>query len=271
MRYRNLIKNVTGGWMFSLLLAFATTAFAEDKVISQRLPDHAFRLIGGGTNPWALPEVDEKSKYYLFRGRSEPAREHQGSRFVTPEILESLKQQQMLYQQSPGGEQNLRPGPYQPGPYQSVPRRTLPDHSMPGQFMPAPPGYGLSVPGSSMYAPPTSNMLDQRGYGLPSDGMSYSNPMLDVPSVSPWGSPSWGNTSDLLQRGGAFPWMPDAAVGGLPPIHVQPFADKRYDEFGDKKGNRQNPGEAGKREDDRVRPLPGNVFNPFSFAPNGNL
>lgn len=243
--------------MFSLLLTFVSTAVAEDRVAldfagEQPLSDYSFQLIESGSNPWALPQVDEQSKYRLFRGQKNPSKTHQGSRFVTPEILESLKQQQMLYQQPSA---NLR---------NRVPPKTFPNQNqytrpMPIQPVPTQPAYGLSAPGSSMYAPPMYSMPSPRGYGMPLDGMSYSNPMVDVPSVSPW-----GNTTDLLQRGGSFPWMPDAAVDGLPPIHVQPFADSQDSgaDWGDYEGDGRN---------EAVTPFPKNVFNPFSFGPNGNL
>ncbi len=247
MQYRNHINKVTGGLMYSLLLAFAPAAFAGDKVISQQIPDYSFQLIDSRSNPWALPQVDEQSKFQLFRGQQGRPQQHQGSRFVTPEILESLKQQQMMYQRLPG-DRLINRGSYGMAPQQRRPVQDLPVQNLPAQTLPAPPVYGLSVPGAtgpSIYAPPMYNMPNQGG---------YSNPMIDVPSVSPW-----GNGSDLLQRGGSFPWMPDAAVGGLPPIHVQPF-------MGNQGGTDEN-----RRLNDRLNPLPNNVFNPFSFGPNGNL
>ncbi|MBE9563686.1 MAG: hypothetical protein IMF17_00475 [Proteobacteria bacterium] len=247
MLYRNLIIRVTGGLMFSLLLAFASTAFAEDRVVDGPLiSDYSFQLIENGSNPWALPEVPEQSKYQLFRGQRNQSKEHQGTRFVTPEILESLKQQQMMYQQPSANGRNR------------VPSKNNSNQGRFNRTMPAQPAYGLSAPGSS-YTPPMYSMPSPGGYGMPLDGMSYSNPMVDVPSVSPW-----GNTSDLLQRGGTFPWMPNAAVGGLPPIHVQPFAEDQDADanWGDYDGRELN---------DDVKQFPGNVFNPFSFGPNGNL
>ena len=251
-------------WVLSLLLSIAVTAHTEE-AIAQVIPHDSLQLAANQGNPWALPEAEDKSQYGQFPGhdtqKKNPVFKQRGYRFVTPEILESLKQQQMLYQQIPGYDQ--RPGYEQ--------RRARPYQSRPGQLVPTPLMPGLSMKGPSLYQSPM-----QRSYGLPPDGMSYSNPMYDIPEVSPWGS-----DSNLLQRGGSFPWMPDAAVGGLPPIHVQPFGD---DAFSNSHGFDQAwPEEKTNNQGGVTMPLlpsmqmplqnapQNNIFNPFSFGPNGNL
>jgi len=80
-------------------------------------------------------------------------------------------------------------------------------------------------------------------YNYPTYGLGYGYPLYNAPAVSPWGS-----SPDLLYRGNSFPWVPDAAIGGLPPIHVSPL-----------------------RETDEEEKLPEyNVFDPFSLLPNAN-
>lgn len=89
-----------------------------------------------------------------------------------------------------------------------------------------------------------------QGYpALPSYGMGSVNPAYDVPAVSPW-----GETPDVLHGGEQFPWMPNEAIGGVPPIYVPPFVgNNRPDNVDGSTGRMGNE-----------------VFNPFTFLQNRN-
>lgn len=107
----------------------------------------------------------------------------QTERFVSPEFLESLKQQQQRYQVMPENQQYRQPEP--------------------GRFMQIQPGTGS--PGQGVY-------------GYPLYGTGSANPLYDTPAVSPWsGGP------DVLYRGESFPMVPNEALGGFPPMHVPSF------------------------------------------------
>jgi hypothetical protein len=74
--------------------------------------------------------------------------------------------------------------------------------------------------------------------------MGSLNPAYDVPAVSPW-----GETPDALYRGDQFPWMPNEAVGGVPPIHVPPYTNtNQFDVMDEPTNNTENK-----------------VFNPYTF------
>ncbi len=77
----------------------------------------------------------------------------QTDRFVTPEFLESLKQQQH-------------------------------------QIMPENRRYHRPAPRSFMQMQPGSGLPGQRAYGYPSYGTGSANPLYDTPAVSPWGDGS---------------------------------------------------------------------------------
>lgn len=138
-----------------------------------------------------------QERYYSQKQQQDQEHLYQDFGFVTPETLESLKQQQTQTQLMPGSEQHQR-------------------------FM--------------------QQTYGQRQYAYPSYGTGYSDPLYNTPAVSPW-----GGTPDILYRGNSFPWVPDAAIGGLPPIHVPPLGDP-----------------AGTERQEY------NVFNPFSLVPYGN-
>ena len=197
MQYR-MINKISVSLVPVLLATLAVTAVAENS-----------------GNPWALPQVPEKvpnfqraPQYGQQRYQDDQTNiQYPGYRFVTPEILDSLKKQQMQTQQIQGDY------PYRQHRRQSVP---------PAQ------GY----------------------YGLPPASMGFADPLYDTPAVSPWGS-----DPDVIYRGESFPWVPDAAIGGIPPINVSPFIGN----------DEQDTVESGSQQ------KPTNVFNPFTFAPNGNL
>lgn len=224
------------GCFFSLLTIIATTAIAGDgsyQSSPQYSPpvmnnqygsnqQNSRQFMRSQVNPWQLPQETVRVPGFerLPKYQNQPYQsdqqagqyqnnQNQMGRFVTPEILESLKRQQMQTQQMPGNKQQYQ---RQAIPYQPV--------------------------------------MD--GYGGSSYGMNNFSPLYDEPAVSPW-----GNGSDVLYRGesfpgsapGAFPWVPNEAMGGLPPMHVPAFGESDNVDV-------QNPD---------------NVFNPFNFMPNRGI
>jgi len=228
MQHCTINNKFTASRVFRLFATIAVSAMtvsaAADNSIHQQLPHYSLQLAGGQSNPWVLPQAPENTpgfqrspydRYQQYPGNQADT-QYPGYRFVTPEILESLKQQQMQMQQVPGNHSNhqyrLQPSmPLQPGPGQPV--------------------------------------QDYYGYP-PGGGMGFSNPLYDAPAVSPW-----GNGPDVLYQGESYPWIPDAAIGGIPPIPVQPWT---------KNNESRKLGNGSKQNEN-------NVFNPFIFGPNGNL
>lgn len=210
MQHRMINNKFSVSLVFSLLATLAVSAVA-----------------GNSGNPWALPPAPETPALFQAPGfQHAPQYGHQqyqddqtniqypGYRFVTPEILNSLKQQQMQTQQVPG----------------NFPYRQYRRQSTPQQLMSEPPVQGY--------------------YGLSPAPTGFTNPLYDTPAVSPWGS-----GPDVIYRGESFPWVPDAAIGGIPPMNVSPFINN----------NGQGAVESGSGQNQP------NVFNPFTFGPNGNL
>lgn len=255
----NLIiyKIITGSFktgLFMVVATVVTTAILSQKSFaSQSLYQYSVQLVAEQTNPWALPQTSEQfmesQQTPQFRGRSKAQPERsdvyrfysgQMGRFVTPEYLESLKQQQMQMQMMPpmmpeGRQYNQRKYRRSPS-TQVMPQQTWP--RLPAQES------GQGYNGS-----PT--------YDIGKD-MGNVNPLYDVPAVSPWSS-----GSDLIYRGGSIPdslpgdfsgslpWVPNEALGGLPPIHTPhayPFMGSEYDS---------------------ERGIEDKVFNPFTFLPYG--
>ena len=250
MQRRLIYKIVTGSLLFSLLMTNLATAGSGTE---KSLLKHSPQLLAGQWNPWILPEVPEKtmgfqcpadSQSEQYYGKPTGTRE-QGQplefknrlsgRFVTPGILESLKQQQIQMQITPRYE------PYS----QLRPRQRMPQQPM------------KNLPEKNYY------------YGEPSYGMGSVNPLFDAPAVSPWGS-----GPDIIYRGQSFPesfsgvmpdsspWVPNEAIGGLPPIHVPPFAGSSN--WRELNSTNSNNAEAENIE----RRIENNVFNPFTFAPS---
>ncbi|MFV9615940.1 MAG: hypothetical protein ACNYZG_08290, partial [Gammaproteobacteria bacterium] len=112
---------------------------------------------------------------------------------------------------------------------------------------------------------PVTRLPEKSYYGNPTYGMGSANPLYDVPTVSPWGS-----GPEVIYRGGSFPgalpdsspWVPNEAIGGLPPIHVPPF------EAGSNWGRLNNTGSNNAEAEYSERQKDNNVFNPFTFVPN---
>ena len=255
MRRRLIYKIYAGSLLISLLMSNLATAGSG---IEKSLLKHSPQLLAGQWNPWALPEVPEntmgfqcpadsqseqpygKPSYGKPMGTQEQGRpiefkQHLGGRFVTPGILESLKQQQIQTQMTPAYE----------------PHRQL----RPRQRM--------------QQQPVTRSAEKNYYYGEPSYGMGTVNPLFDAPAVSPWGS-----GPDVIYRGQSFPdsfsgvlpdsspWVPNEAIGGLPPIHVPPFeAGSNWRELNSAGSNNAEAENIEKRTEN-------NVFNPFTFAPS---
>ena len=235
MQYRVIYNNFISPSIFALLIIMSVTATADTAAypslaqdsptatFNQYSPDYYMmrRPIDAPRNPWVLPPKIVGTQRFEavtnYSRQSVQANQQMGQyrdnynqrdRFVTPEILESLRVQQQQLQTMPD------------------------DQSLPSQVRPQQPAAGV-------YAPPTYNM-------------GSVNPLYDVPVTSPWAS-----GSDVLYRGqsfsdyapGATSWLPNEAVGGLPPMPVPAFGAMDNTDV-------QNPE---------------NVFNPFNFMPNRSI
>lgn len=224
MQYRIIFNKFTGSWVFSSLMVIATTGSADSYLSQQypQYPQYSQPNYGGQpgsrqTNPWLLPQTQEKSRDYQtfpsYQGQqpherqspqeSQADKQKQNFRFVTPEILESLKQQQTRSQLMPGSEYHQ----------QNMSRR---------------PARG--------------------GYGYSPYGQGYTDPIYGLPGVSPWGI-----GADVLYRGQSNPWVPNEAIGGIPPIPMPSWDENSYQDELDSTENQKY-----------------DVFNPFTLLPNGN-
>lgn len=102
MQYRITYKIITGCWVCSSLMLIASTVMADSNV----MPTHSIQLLAEQTNPWLLPEKQEDmpdfKKFPNYHNQknqeSSKNRQGQGARFVTPDIIESLEQQQKKHQ-----------------------------------------------------------------------------------------------------------------------------------------------------------------------------
>ena len=254
MQRRLIYKIYTGSLVFSLLI---TNAAAADNYTKDSLLKYPPQLLAGQWNPWVLPKVPEKTTGFQCpaewqseqsqdksagtqgQGQTPEFNKRLSGQFVTPGILESLKQQQIQTQMTPSYES-----------YRQRPQQRMPQQRMPQQ--------------------PVTRLPENRNYyGEPSYGMGYANPLYDVPAVSPWGS-----GPDVVYRGESFPnwssgalpdelpWVPNEAIGGLPPIHVPPF------ERGSNWGELNSTGSNNTEAENTKRRIDNNVFNPFTFTPD---
>ncbi len=149
-------------WVFSLLMLITAAAMAGSNKADSNNSQYSLQLTGGQSNPWALPQAPDSHsgyrqlpKYYNQDDRQQRQNQKKqnkvwrnpGERFVTPEFLESLKQQQRQNQLMPGDRRyQQRPSP------------------------------------QSRWQQPL-----QGNYSYPSYGMGHANPLYDAPAVSPWG------------------------------------------------------------------------------------
>ncbi|HHJ36254.1 MAG TPA: hypothetical protein ENJ87_10860 [Gammaproteobacteria bacterium] len=250
--------------MFSLLAFSATAVATENNVV---LPLSSVILVADRSNPWAIPQ----SPQAVQPPKSKPAyygqRVQRMGRFVTPEILESLKRQQTQMQRVPGQSQSnrFRPGEIRSGSLRQDNRgsRSVQDSTRPGS----------EFEQQNLY---TDTLLG------PYQGMNFRNPMYDVPEVSPW-----GNGPDVLYRGeffpqaypgslpsfsdgfsgvspGSIPWVPSEAIDGLPPIPVPSGDEDSYLHGYDTRAGTPVDEEPEKR-------VGGSVFNPLPFLQNNRL
>jgi len=188
MLYRFIYNKFSLSWVISLFMFLTSTAMAGSTITSSNNSQYKLRL-AGQFNPWALPEKPERHSGSQQRRQHEQQNKvwrNSTERFVTPEFLESLKQQQKQHQVMP---ENQR---YQ----QRQPRRY-------------------------MQMQPESGLPEQRTYGYPlygTGGTGSANPLYDAPAVSPW-----GEGPDVLYRGQSLPLVPSEAIGGFSPMHVPSF------------------------------------------------
>ena len=144
-------------YWFLVLVVIGVLVFSKG-VYAQTAPTYLAQ--GHSTNPWAVPEkqAPKQKQQPSFRGvpqnqnqqpNSEQLNYRRQDRFVTPEILESLKQQQTNNQLTPNNQY-----------------------------------YGDNR--SRQMRPPQRPQQLPQQYGVPSYGMGYMQPMQDVPRVSPW-------------------------------------------------------------------------------------
>lgn len=224
--------NLRAVYMLAAIMVI-TVILTHNAFASQPFQQYSMQLVAQQSNPWALPETPEKfSESQLTpQFRAQPER-FESQRFyprrggfVTPEHLESLKRQQMQMQMTPHMTPRSRR-------YDRPMQKKLPS----GQILPQQ-SWSL-IPG-------------QNYYDSPMYGKGNMSPLNYMPSLSPWSS-----GSGLIYRGdsvpgslpggfsGSSPWLPNEALGGLPPIHTPLWG-----------------------EDDAEQGVDDSVFNPFTFLP----
>jgi len=251
MRHLMIYNRVNGSWKMSLLMIMVAVLSTQSHA-SQPLSRNSILLVAESANPWLIPKPPEETLRFeqpaRFRQHPNRSDRYQMNRFVTPEILQSLKQQQMQTQLMQNDRRHNQRYDQQ--------QRQLPYNSSLRQSMPLFP--------------------EQNNFASPSYGMGYANPLFDAPAVSPW-----GNSPDLIYRGeslpGTFtdgateymPWTQGDALGGLPPMYVPPGGENSLgDYYGRPGGNAETGGlERGSTENR----MENNVFNPFTFLPNQKL
>ena len=218
------------GPIYGLLMIVFVSVTAGDAVADRLASQYRVQQVSEQSNPWQLPQKQQNQNglqpgsqqapygnYQQYQAQPQQNRnsgrqsqslhqwQPQADRFVSPEFLDSLKQQQRHYQVSPESQRYHQPRP--------------------PQFMQVPPGAG--TPG---YGLPGSGAYGSGAYSYPKYGAGSANPLYDTPAVSPWGS-----GPDVLYRGESFPMIPNEALGGFPPMHVPSFGMNNYkkDEAGD--------------------------------------
>ena len=122
MLYRIIYKKFTGSWLLSSLMVMASTVVADNNVV-QPGADYSMQYVAEAANPWLLPEQQGNrqgfKKFPAYQGQQDHAdktdMQNQGHRFVTPEILESIHQQQKQSQLLRDDSQKPQYRPPQPG------------------------------------------------------------------------------------------------------------------------------------------------------------
>ena len=252
MRKYVLYKIFTGS-LFGLFSAMTTTISAENDPYwngrNYARPPMEQPVNSESTSPWHLSDKQKKASkfwsptnqqarpyqeknrrhfdhqdpYYQSQGGADPYRQvpekqvwnnNTGERYVTQDIIDSLNRQEARYYSRLNSEKEQYYRNTQAPLYGRQYER-----------------YGQEYSASPYY-----------------DTGSV-NPAYDVPAVSPW-----GETPAVLHSGEKFPWIPNEAIGGVPPIYVPPFVG----------GN--SPDNA----DGSTSKMGSEVFNPFTFLQNGN-
>ena len=266
MQRRRIYNNYSLSGVFSLLMMVTVSAMAQNNDSYYTSPPDERSV-----NPWLLPQAPIErplqasgqapgqapgqtyggsSGYQASPGyyqqdarrktRGQQDRQSRQDRiwqnphdqFVTPDILESLKQQQRMYQTMPGNQPHMNDRRRsQSQPYM--------DMTMNGSRHPQAQPF--------MQMPLNSRLPGQGIYSAPSYGAGGANPLYDTPAVSPW-----GNGPDVLYRGESLPMVPSEALGGFSPMHVPSFGMNTYKNTG---------------PDVPVGADESNVFNPFTFLP----
>lgn len=121
MWYRTIYKIFTGSWILASFIVTASTAVADGSVMPA-YPDQSMQYVAEQSNPWLLPEKPKGSpdfkkfpNYHSEQNQSDrTGSQTQGHRFVTPEILESLRQQQKQNQMMRDNLQNQQYMPRRP-------------------------------------------------------------------------------------------------------------------------------------------------------------
>ena len=208
---------------------------------------------GRSANPWALPDTAVPENDYIqdtpapdqhmapetpvARPDGDGAGEYiendwsvRHDRFVTPEILDSIERQQTRMQQTYGADSYPHQNDYRQDRYYS---------GMPPSAAPLP------------YAP----------YGVPSYRSPYGlggfNPLFDSPMSSPWLT-----DPGALLRGQSFSYVPDEAIGGIPPMRTPGFGPGGLP--GGMSGD-LGPGSMQDSGKELLDDMPDEVFNPFTF------
>jgi hypothetical protein len=251
VRFRIINNKLAASCVFTLLLVI-TTAVPADSGYSSQLPQYSSQVAAGSSysrNRWAPPEKPEATVGFMrFPGYSQKPYQQRnkdidrqykdksftGGRFVTPQILERLKQQQTRNQQVPRYQRNER---YLPSSPTSESNKSL-------------------IQGTDDY---------------PSCDVGNVNSLYDISTVSPWGSgpdviyrgesfpDTYSNSIPGAYTGvfpNASPWGPSAVVGGTAPMNAPIY---EYDHYsGEIKGfDDQN----------KTYRWQNNAFKPFGFMP----
>ena len=276
MQNCKIYKQFTAGLASALMMLITTTAIADGPLLQ-----YSQRVTGERSNPWAFPQSPNSAtgfqripKSWGQQNQQNQARQiekyNRGFRFVTPEILKSLKQQQRQTQLMTENKQRplMSRQPIQnygyPSGFQQTPGAWRPQnkdsqiekHNRGPRFVT--PEILQSLKQQQIQTqlmtknkqPPLMPRQQIQHYGSPSFGMGFTNPLYDTPAVSPWNS-----GSDILYGGESSPFVPKEAIGGLSPIHIPPFA--KYNGVYES-GNTNILKET-------------NVFNPFNFGSYRNI
>lgn len=161
MRHRSIYRRCTGCCLLSLFITMSTPVVVADNG-AQNIPRYPAQGYDDRPNQWTLPAKPEWNQEPYQRngpglqGMPEYRNQRYGSdqrnnrmkrdRFVTPDILRSLNQQQIQNQSAPKDEDERQ----------------------------------------SMSKPQLQRQYNMPPYGAPPYGMGYSPPVYDMPYTSPW-------------------------------------------------------------------------------------